>query len=372
MLPLLATPARFTVRFRTMGERPIVAAVTGATGHAGGALVRALLERGHRVRALVRGDARTLEGLDVERVRGDLGEAASLARAFAGADVVVHAAAYISLLRTDSRLVDEINVAGTAAVLAACRASGVHRLVHFSSIHALDQRPLDRPVDEERPLSDEHPIRGLPPYDRSKAAAERLVREAAGAGLDAVILNPTGMFGPFDVKPSLFGRVLIALAGGRLPAVVDGGFDWVDVRDVAASAAAAAEQLAAGRGPHGDGARRYLLPGRWASLAEVAAIVADSTGVPAPRWAAPLWAARLGAPFSTAAALVLRHRPLFTGVSLAALRNNRRVSGGRAAADLGHAPRDLRDSVADTLRWFADHGMIVPHGPTPGRERSSP
>jgi dihydroflavonol-4-reductase len=338
----------------------------------GGALVRALLERGHGVRALVRSDGRTLDGLDVERIHGDLGEASSLERAFAGADVVVHAAAHISLLRTDTRLVEAVNVAGTAAVLAACRASGVGRLVHFSSIHALEQRPLDRPVDEERPLSDEHPVRGLPPYDRSKAAGERLVREAASAGLDVVILNPTGMFGPFDFKPSLFGRVLVALANGRLPATVDGGFDWVDVRDVAASAATAAEQLAAGRGPRGAGARRYLLPGRWASLAEVAGMVADSTGVPAPLWAAPLWAARVGAPFSTAAALVLRHRPLFTGVSLAALRNNRGVSGGRAAAGLGHAPRDLRDSVADTVRWFTEHGMIVPYGPTPGRQRSRP
>ncbi len=345
----------------------MIAAVTGATGHLGGGLIRTLLERGHGVRALVRDDGRTLEGLGVERLRGDLGDPASLERVFAGADVVVHAAAYISLLRTDTRLVEAVNVAGTASVLAACRASGVRRLVHVSSIHALEQRPLDRPVDEDRPLSDEHPVRGLPPYDRSKAAGERLVREASGAGLDTVILNPTGMFGPFDFKPSLFGRVLIALANGALPATVDGGFDWVDIRDVAASAATAAELLVAGSAVAGH---RYLLPGRWAALAEVAGMVADSTGVPAPRWAAPLWAARVGAPFSTAAALVLRHRPLFTGVSLAALRNNRQVSGGRAAADLGHAPRDLRDSVADTVRWFADHGMTVPHGPTPGRERS--
>jgi dihydroflavonol-4-reductase len=347
----------------------MIAAVTGATGHLGGGLVRALLARGHGVRALVRDDGQALEGLVVERFRGDLGDPASLERMFTGADIVVHAAAHISLLRSDTRLVEAVNVAGTASVLAACRASGVRRLVHVSSIHALEQRPLDRPVDEDRPLSDEHPVRGLPPYDRSKAAGERLVREASGAGLDTVILNPTGMFGPFDFKPSLFGRVLIALANGALPAIVDGGFDWVDIRDVAASAATAAELLVAGSAVAGH---RYLLPGRWASLAEVAGMVADSTGVPAPRWAAPLWAARVGAPFSAAAALVLRHRPLFTGVSLAALRNNRRVSGARAAADLGHAPRDLRDSVADTVRWLADHGMILPHGPTPGRKRSRP
>jgi dihydroflavonol-4-reductase len=241
--------------------------------------------------------------------------------------------------------------------------------VHFSSIHALEQRPLDRPVDEDRPLSDEHPARGLPPYDRSKAAGERLVREASGAGLETVILNPTGMFGPFDFKPSLFGRVLAALANGALPAIVDGGFDWVDVRDVAASAATAAELLAGVRPGAAVAGRRYLLPGRWASLAEVAGMVAGVTGVPAPRWAAPLWAARVGAPFSTAASLVLGHRPLFTGVSLAALRGNPQVSGARAAADLGHHARDLRDSVADTVRWFLDRGVIAPRSRTAGGRR---
>jgi dihydroflavonol-4-reductase len=349
----------------------MIAAVTGATGHLGGVLARTLLEHGHRVRVLVRGDRRALDGLDVELVRGDLGDPTSLERVFAGADVVVHAAAYISLLRTDPRHVAAVNIAGTTAVLAACRAAGVRRLVHVSSIHALEQHPLDLPVDEDRPLADEHPVHRLPPYDRSKAAGERLVREAAGDGLAAVILNPTGMFGPFDFKPSLFGRVLIALANGRLPALVDGGFDWVDVRDVARAAATAAEQLAGLRTIDGSPCRRYLLPGRWASLAEVAGMVATITGTPAPRWAAPLWAARVGAPFSTAAALVLGHQPLFTGVSLAALRNNRRVSGSRAATDLGHRARDLRDSVADTLAWFTDRGLIRPRKRSAMGERST-
>lgn len=336
----------------------MIAALTGASGHVGGALARTLLERGHQVRAIVRGDTRSLEGLDLERVPGDVRDPASLVGAFRGSDVVVHAAAHISLLRTDLALLHEVNVAGTAAVLAACRSAGVGRLVHFSSIHALEQRPLDRPVDEDRPPCDERPAPGLPPYDRSKAAGERLVREAAAAGLAAAILYPTGIVGPFDFKPSLFGRVIRALAHGRLPALIDGGFDWVDVRDVAAAAATAAERLVAGPDSNGRAggapARRYLLPGRWASLAEVADMVAGVTGVPAPRWAAPLWAARIGAPFSTAAAILFGHQPLFTGVSLAALANNPCVSGERAAADLGHRSRPLADTVRDTVRWLLD------------------
>jgi dihydroflavonol-4-reductase len=345
----------------------MIAAVTGASGHVGGVLVRALLERGHRVRALVRGDTRSLEGLDVEPVPGDVRDPASLAGAFRGADVVVHAAAHVSVLRADARLVEAVNVEGTAAVLAACRLAGVRRLVHFSSIHAYAQHPYDRPVDEDRPLCDESPAREPPrhgpaPYDLSKAAGERLVRDAAAAGLVAVILNPTAVVGPFDYKRSMVGRVLLALARGRLPALIDGGFDWVDVRDVAASAATAAEQLVAIRGADAPGARRYLLPGRWASMTEVAAIVAAVTGVPAPRWTAPGWLARFGAPFATAAALATGREPLFTSVSLDAIDSNHHIDGARAAADLGHRPRPLGETVRDAVRWLLDRAATPAGG----------
>jgi dihydroflavonol-4-reductase len=279
----------------------------------------------------------------------------------------MHAAAHVSVLRADARRIEEVNVGGTAAVLSACRLAGVRRLVHFSSIHAYAQHPYDRPVDEDRPLCDESPVHepsrhGPAPYDLSKAAGERLVRDAAAAGMEAVILNPTAVIGPFDFKRSMVGRVILSLARGRLPALIDGGFDWVDVRDVAASAATAAEQLAAGRGADAPGARRYLLPGRWASMAEVAAIVAGATGVPAPRWLAPTWLARIGAPFATVGALALGRQPLFTSVSLDAIDSNHRIDGARAAAGLGHRPRPLEQTVRDTVRWLLDHAADAARG----------
>jgi dihydroflavonol-4-reductase len=349
----------------------MIAAVTGASGHVGGVLVRTLIERGHRVRALVRGDARSLKGLDVERIPGDVRDPVSLVEAFRGADVVVHAAAHVSVLRTDVRHTVAVNVGGTAAVLAACRRAGVLRLVHFSSIHAYAQHPYDRPVDENRPLCDELPVggpasHGPAPYDLSKAAGERLVRDAAAAGMKTVILNPTAIIGPLDYKRSMVGRVLLALARGRLPALIDGGFDWVDVRDVAASAATAAEQLAADHGAASAGARRYLLPGRWASMAEVAAMVAETTGVPAPRWTAPGWLARVSAPFATAAALAFGRQPLFTSVSLDAIDSNHHIDGSRAA-DLGHRPRPLADTVRDTVRWLLEHDGRGGRGAAGGR-----
>jgi dihydroflavonol-4-reductase len=263
--------------------------VTGAAGHIGGTLVRALLARGRSVRALVHRDRRALHGLDVELVEGDVCDAVSLQRALDGAEVVYHAAARISLLVNEWPLLEAVNVVGTRNVVEACRRCGVRRLVHFSSIHALRQEPLDLPVDESRPLVESD---GHPPYDRSKAAGEREVRRAIAQGLDAVILNPTAIIGPYDYRPSHIGAGLLALGRGRLPALVAGGFDWVDVRDVVEGALRAEE-----RAPKGA---RYLLSGHWVSMRHLASMVEAITGVRAPRFVSPLGLAYVGAPLLTA------------------------------------------------------------------------
>ena len=145
--------------------------VTGASGHLGINLVRALVADKRPVRVLVHVNHKTLEGLGVEIVQGNVSDIESLNRAFDGADVVYHLAGRISLLKSDWPLVEKVNVLGTRNVIEACRRTGVKRLVHFSSIHALQQEPLDTPVNESRPL-----VEGskYPPYDRSKAAGQRV------------------------------------------------------------------------------------------------------------------------------------------------------------------------------------------------------
>lgn len=321
--------------------------VTGASGHLGANLVRALLERGAHVRVLVHQDRRALVGLNVECVEGDVADPVSVERALAGARVVFHAAGLISLLRTEWPRLEAVNVIGTRNVVDACVKVGVARLVHFSSVHALVQEPLDVPVDETRPLVDSH---RCPPYDRSKAAAEREVLRGLERGLDAVILYPTAMIGPHDYRPSHLGAVLLALARGKLPALVAGGFDWVDVRDVVEGALRAAELA-----PPGG---RYLLSGHWASIEELATLAARITGVSAPNWVCPMALARIGAPFATWWALLSGRRPLFTSVSLEALRSNPSISHARATRELGYQPRPLFDTLADTYRWFAEAGML--------------
>jgi dihydroflavonol-4-reductase len=328
--------------------------VTGAGGHLGANLVRALLAQGRPVRALIHHDRRGIEGLEVETVRGDVCDRASLERAFDGAEVVYHAAARISISLREDLQVEAVNVAGTRNVVEACLRAGVRRLIHLSSIHALQQEPLDQPLDEERPLVDP---RHAAPYDRSKAAAEREVRAGVARGLDAVILNPTAMIGPHDHAPSHIGQALLSMCRGTMPALIAGGFDWVDARDVVQGALRAEERAAAGA--------RYLLSGHWASVCRLAEIVAGLSGVRAPWFVCPVWLGQAAAPFAAAWARLDGGRPLFTPFSVRTLHSNRRISHARAARDLGYAPRPLEDTIADTLRWFVESGMLdrplVPH-----------
>src|SRR5512139_4333752 len=223
-----------------MSEKVVV---TGASGHVGAALVRALLAEGASVRALVRSDVRALDGLDIEKVKADVTDRAAVVDALRGAEVVYHAAARLTLESTVDEAADRVNVEGTRNVLEGCKTHGVRRLVHFSTVHVLH---------DGGDLIAEHA--GLP-YERSKAGAEREVQRAVKDGLDAVVVSPCAVIGPYDHKPSYMGRVLLMLARGWLPATVSGGQSWVDVRDIASSAIAASRK--------GEKGARYVLAGHW-------------------------------------------------------------------------------------------------------------
>jgi len=325
-------------------------AVTGATGHIGGNLVRVLLASGHTVRAIHRSDTRPLDGLGVEAVRADVRDPVAMVRALDGMELVFHLAGRITINGDPDGEVLSTNRQGTASVAAACLNVGVRRLVHFSSIHALRQDPHDQPLDEARPLADEGVGHCLT-YDRTKAAGEREIRAAVERGLDAVIVNPTSVIGPIDFKPSAMGAACLKIARRQLPALVDAGFDWVDVRDVAQGAVSA--------GLSGRKGERYLLSGAWTSFGELAGQIARAAGVRPPRFVAPLWMAALGAPFSMAWAKLSRTRPLVTLESLETLRTSHRaISHGKAAQELGYRPRPLEETTGEIVRWFRDAGFL--------------
>jgi dihydroflavonol-4-reductase len=335
----------------------MIAAVTGATGHVGANLVPELLKEGAKVRVLIRPANSRTNIPEVEKIVGDILHPESLNTLLKDVDVVYHLAANISLSMHTWPEVEAVNVTGTRNVVQACLEAGIRRLVHFSSIHAMVQEPLDISVDEMRPLVDS---RSYPPYDLSKAAGERQVRWGIEQGLDAVIVSPTAVIGPGDYKPSHIGEALISMAKGTLPALVEGGFDWVDVRDVASGAIFAQKNAPTGA--------KYLLSGHWVSVKEIASLVAGITGIPAPRLVCPAWLARTGAPLASSFYQLVGKRPLFTSASIRALNTcNRCISHDRASRDLSYRPRPFKETLADTLNWFQNNGMLDNRS-SPGKE----
>ncbi|MDP2340633.1 MAG: NAD-dependent epimerase/dehydratase family protein [Deltaproteobacteria bacterium] len=323
--------------------------VTGASGHVGATLVRALLARGDQVRVVAHPATNTsaaLEGLDVDAVVGDVCDPASLRAAFAGCELVFHLAGLISIDGDRDGLVRKVNVDGAGHVASAALASGVRRLVHMSSVHAFDHHPVDAPLDESRA----RPGAAHPAYDRSKAAGEEAVRAVVAQGLDAVIVNPSGIIGPFDFAPSRMGQVLLYLAGGKLPALGGGGFDWVDVRDVASGAMAAADR--------GRTGQNYLLSGHYHSMQELARMASAITGVPPPPLFVPAVVEDAAAVVATAWSRLRGTRPHLTSEALHALRGSRNVVGARAAAELGHKPRPTHETLADAYAWFIERGTL--------------
>lgn len=337
----------------------MIAAVTGASGHVGANLVRELLARGHRVRALVREDQRALSALGaprvlsapdagaLEQVHGDLFVPESLQRLLDGADALFHLAGRISLVGAAGGLVERTNVEGVRRVVEACLAAGVP-LVHCSSIHAFDDDPHDQIVDETRALALGPRHR---PYDRSKAMGQCIVAAAVRErGLDAVIINPTAVVGPHDYKLSRMGEVLLDIYHRRLPLLIDGGYNWVDARDVARGAMAALE-----KGRRGE---CYLLPGHWVHISEVSRLIARLTGRPTERAPAPLWLAMAASVFSLAWGRLRGREPKFTPAAVEAIGRHRRISGEKARRELGYQPRPFEETLADTFAWYAAEGLL--------------
>lgn len=333
------------------GGRPrTVRVITGASGQIGGVLTRALAGKygPRQVRAIFRKRRGTAADLNVAWVNGDILDKNSLIAAFAGAETVFHLAALVSIGTVRAQEFHRTNVLGTRNVVEAALECGVRRLVHVSSLHAYDQHPLDEVLDESRRAADSPRDA---PYDRSKAAGEVEVRRGIERGLDAVILNPTSVIGPYDGGPSPMGQFFLDLYRRRLPALIAGGYDWVDVRDVVAAAIAAESQARCGE--------NYLVSGHWHTVRELAEFSRQATGVAPPRLQFPIFAARLWAPCQVVLDRCRGRPPLYTPVSVRVMAHgNRRISSARAKAELGFHSRSLAESVRDTYRWFDEHGML--------------
>jgi len=317
--------------------------VTGATGHLGNVLVRELVRRGKRVRALVLpdDDARSLVGLPVETARGDVTLPASLPPAFRGAEVVFHLAGVVSISSLDDDRVLAVNAGGTRNVVAACREAGVRRLVHTGSVHSLVEPGPGEVLDESAGFD---PSRSVGAYGRSKAEGALAVAEAARSGLDAVLVLPVAVIGPFDYRLSEMGKLIALFARRLLPAIVDGGYDFVDVRDVALGQLSACE-----RGRSGES---YLLTAGYLKVRELVRLLAAAAGRRPPRLAIPLPAAAALARLAPAFERLTGKRSLLTPYSAHTLAMPFRIDGRKAREELGFVPRPLDRSLADAWRWM--------------------
>jgi dihydroflavonol-4-reductase len=315
----------------------VTVVVTGAAGYVGANLVRELLAQGRTVRALVHDVPGPTPDLDCEMVPIDVTEPEGLVYAFDRAEVVYHLAAVISITGDQDGLVPAVNVDGVGHVARAALQAGVGRFVHFSSVHAFDLMNLSRPIDE----SSGRPPPSHPAYDRSKAAGEARLREVIAEGLDAVILNPTGVFGPEDAAPSRIGQFFRDLVRRRVPALPTGGFNWVDVRDLIDTAIRAETQGVTGE--------NYIVGGRYASIRELADVTCACAGNRAPRINIPVGFLEALSPLLAFLDTLMEGDPMFTREAMHALRANSSIDDGKARQMLGHTPRPLEDTIGDLV-----------------------
>ena len=320
--------------------------VTGAGGFLGNVLVRELVARGRSVRAIIRSNAKALEELDIEIVTADIRDSSSIDRALAGAESVFHLASVISLSGDRSGSVSATNIDGARNVAEAALKNGVKRFIHCSSIHVFDLKDHGKTINENtiRVTTDS------PVYDRTKYAGEIAVRNLIKMGLPAVVIHPTGVIGPGDHRPSRMGQVLIDLSSKKLPALISGGFNWVDVRDVCVGALAAEE--------FGRIGESYILSGQWHSTRQLATFGEEITGTPPPNFDLPMWLAQGIAPIGSLLGNISSNEYRLNSDTVSALKAARKISSAKAETELGFKSRPIRNSVHDAYKWFEKFGLL--------------
>jgi nucleoside-diphosphate-sugar epimerase len=328
--------------------------VTGATGHLGANLVRHLLDGGHRVRVLLRpgSDVRAVEGLDVERVYGDVRDPSALTAAVAGCDRIHHCAALVSTISGDARHRRDIydtNVLGTRHLLRAAQAAGVARVVVTGSFSAVGHAPA-RASDETVPF---YPFQRTMPYEVSKVFTEHECLRAVAEGLDVVIATSCAILGPHDFKPSRMGRVLCDFANGTLRAYIPGGFEFVAARDIVQG-----HLLAMDKGRPGQ---RYIFSSQFVTVDELMGLFEEVTGRPRPRvrLPAPVMAG-IAQVVSPVLSRVLPNVPQrLTPGAVRILRLGRRADCTRAREELGYQPTAIVDAIREAHAFFAREGRIT-------------
>lgn len=328
--------------------------ITGATGFLGRAVLQLLLAHSCRILALVM-DKDPLAYTIPENVTvfcGDLTDKDTLRSFFAaGGDnfCVLHCAGIVSVASKPDEAIYRVNVQGTQNIIDLCCEFGAEKLVYVSSVHAIAEKPAPQTITEPDRFA---PDEILGDYGKSKSMATALVLEAAQSGLNASVVLPSGILGPGDLARGNMTRMLLAFCRGRLPLGVKGGYDFVDVRDVAVGVLACAE-----RGKAGE---CYILSGHYTTIQDMFSLTASQLGRKAPKFCVSATLASCAAPVFEKIAQLRGERPFFTPYSIAVLRSNGHFSNAKAMGALGFHARPLRETLQSMILWFQGQALIPP------------
>ncbi|MGB4847602.1 MAG: NAD-dependent epimerase/dehydratase family protein [Saprospiraceae bacterium] len=323
-------------------------ALTGVTGHLGGALLRELHKRHFTIHALVRDDPKDIfDAIPVKLVNGNLENRQALNELMTSCDFLIHAAGHISIHGDPDGSVHRTNVEGVKTVMEVAKTCGIKRVIHISSIHAYRQKPIFELLDEQRQKAPTNSFA----YDNSKREGEEIALSYASDTMDVLVMNPTSFIGPFDFKPSRTGKFIIDLFRGKLPFLFKGGFDFCDVRDIAC---AVVNSLTMGK--NGES---FLLSGQWNSLYYIADLISKVSGKKIKPLVLPTYIGWLGVPLIYFYGWLTKEEPIYTNEALIAISDgNRNISSSKAQRELNFKARPIEETIRDTYEWFLKNGYL--------------
>lgn len=324
--------------------------VTGAAGHLGSVITRQLINSGKEVRAFVLPNEKYAPD-KAKLYFGDICDKESIRPCFENLNgrqlVVIHCAGIVSIASKFNQGVYDVNVTGTKNIVDLCKEYCASKLVYVSSVHAIPEKPNGITITEITEFSPKHVV-GL--YAKTKAKATAYVLDAARQGLNACVVHPSGITGPYDHGRGHLTTLVIDYYKRRLTSGINGGYDFVDVRDVADGIIAACD-----KGRQGE---CYILSNKFFQVRDILTLLHEVTGKRKIKNFLPIWFVKITAPLAELYYKILKQTPLFTSYSIYTLNSNAQFSHQKATSELGYTTREMRETLNDTVNWLKEEGRI--------------
>lgn len=319
--------------------------VTGASGHLGNILCRMLVKQGHIVTAtaLDATSSLSLADLDIAKFDADIRDHKKMDALLQNQEIVFHLASVVSITKDHDNTMQSVNVDGVKIVAEAALKANVKKFIHVSSIHAFSAEPKEEVINEQRELA---LFNWNFDYDRSKALGELALLEVINRGLNAIIINPTGFIGPHDYEPSIMGSSMIKFFKSRLLFFIRGGFNFVDVRDVAKTLINAMTR--------GDVGERFIVGGEWITSRQITEKIIAARGFKGIKCKMPISLVLLSFVFQWISWKLMGTKILYSNQSVAHLNAHRYIDDSKARQILQHESRPLTETFLDFHRWMLE------------------